>query len=79
MQTKQAVTCKYPGCENEPRAADDGAGAKPKYCGRPDPLTGKPHTALTAFRRRQELTRQSGDGRGGGPGTAGHHGHRAGR
>ena len=60
MQTEQAVTCKYPGCENEPRAADDGAGAKPKYCGRPDPLTGKPHTALTAFRRRQELTRQGG-------------------
>ena len=60
MQTEQAVTCKYPGCENEPRAADDGAGAKPKYCGRPDPLTGKPHTALTAFRRRQELTRPGG-------------------
>jgi colicin import membrane protein len=60
MQTEQAVTCKYPGCENEPRAADDGAGAKPKYCGQPDPLTGKPHTALTAFRRRQELTRQGG-------------------
>ena len=60
MQTEQAVTCKYPGCENEPRAADDGAGAKPKYCGRPDPTTGKPHTALTAFRRRQELTRPGG-------------------
>ena len=53
------VTCAYPGCENEPRTAEDGAGAKPKYCGQPDPLTGKPHTALTAFRRRQEL-RQDG-------------------
>src|SRR5580692_5065908 len=53
------VRCAYPGCENEPRAAEDGAGAKPKYCGQPDVLTGKPHTALTAFRRRQEL-RQDG-------------------
>src|SRR5439155_12500457 len=53
------VRCAYPGCENEPRAAEDGAGAKPKYCGQPDPLTGKPHGALTAFRRRQEL-RQDG-------------------
>jgi hypothetical protein len=25
-----AVRCAYPGCENEPRAAEDGAGAKPK-------------------------------------------------
>src|SRR5690242_8929572 len=54
-----AVRCAYPGCENEPRAAEDGAGAKPKYCGQPDPLTGKPHAAGTAFRRRQEL-RQDG-------------------
>src|SRR5690349_10187822 len=53
------VRCAYPGCENEPRAAEDGAGAKPKYCGQPDVLTGKPHGALTAFRRRQEL-RQDG-------------------
>ena len=55
-----AVRCAYPGCENEPRAAEDGAGAKPKYCERPDALTGKPHSALTAFRRRQELARQGG-------------------
>ena len=55
-----AVRCAYPGCENEPRAAEDGAGAKPKYCGQPDVLTGKPHGALTAFRRRQELARQAG-------------------
>ena len=48
------VRCAYPGCENEPRAAEDVVGAKPKYCGQPDPLTGKPHGALTAFRRRQE-------------------------
>jgi hypothetical protein len=54
-----AVRCAYPGCENEPRAAEDVVGAKPKYCGQPDPLTGKPHGALTAFRRRQEL-RQDG-------------------
>src|SRR5215469_17344740 len=53
-----AVTCAYPGCGNEPRPAEEGAGARPKYCGQPDPLTGKPHTALTAFRRRQELARQ---------------------
>ena len=43
-----AVRCAYPGCENEPRAAEDVVGAKPKYCGQPDPLTGKPHGALTA-------------------------------
>ena len=54
-----AVRCAYPGCENEPRAAEDSVGAKPKYCGQPDPVTGKPHSALTAFRRRQEL-RQDG-------------------
>jgi colicin import membrane protein len=53
------ATCKYPGCENEPRAAEDGAGAKPKYCGQPDPLTGKPHGPGTAYRRRLEL-RQDG-------------------
>src|SRR5205814_280790 len=55
-----AVRCAYPGCENEPRVAEDGAGAKPKYCGQPDPLTGKPHTALIAFRRRQELRQDGG-------------------
>ena len=55
----EVTTCAYPGCKNEPRAAEDGAGAKPKYCGQPDPLTGKPHEPGTAFRRRQEL-RQAG-------------------
>src|SRR5438552_12175649 len=56
-----ATVCAYPGCEREPRPGEDGAGARPKYCGQPDPVSGKPHTALTAFRRRQELARQ-GDG-----------------
>src|SRR5689334_2545809 len=55
-----AVRCAYPGCENEPRADEHAVGAKPKYCGQPDPVTGKPHSALTAFRRRQELARQDG-------------------
>src|SRR6516225_172813 len=50
-----AVRCAYPGCENEPRADEYAVGAKPKYCGQPDPVTRKPHSALTAFRRRQEL------------------------
>ena len=54
------VRCAYPGCENEPRADEYGVGAKPKYCGQPDPVSGKPHGALTAFRRRQELARQAG-------------------
>ena len=57
-----AVRCAYPGCENEPRAAEDTAGAKPKYCEQPDPVTGKPHSALTAFRRRQELRQAAGAG-----------------
>src|SRR6266480_3704910 len=55
-----AALCAYPGCEREPRAGEAGAGAKPKYCGLPDPVSGKPHTALTAFRRRQELALQGG-------------------
>jgi colicin import membrane protein len=54
------LTCAYPSCDREPRAGEDRAGAKPKYCGEPDPLTGKPHTALTAFRRRQEQARLAG-------------------
>lgn len=52
-----AVTCGYPDCANQPRPARDGAGARPKYCGLPDPVTGRPHSALTAFRRRQEAER----------------------
>jgi len=54
------TTCAYPLCDRQPRPAEDRAGAKPKYCGEADRLTGKPHTALTAFRRRQELGRQAG-------------------
>jgi hypothetical protein len=53
-----AIACAYPGCDREPRQPDDGAGARPKYCELPDAGTGKPHTALIAFRRRQELARQ---------------------
>src|SRR5580658_1109032 len=58
--TTLTSTCAYPSCDREPRATEDRAGAKPKYCGEPDPVTGKPHTALTAFRRRQELARHPG-------------------
>jgi hypothetical protein len=46
-------TCMYPGCENEPQPGEEGAEAK--YCGLPDPVSGKPHTALTSFRRRREV------------------------
>jgi hypothetical protein len=53
MTTKEAPTCAYPGCTNEP---SPGA----KYCGLPDPVSGQPHTALTSFRRRQELAAQGG-------------------
>ena len=56
--TPGAATCRYPGCTNEPRSAEEGAGAK--YCGLPDPVRGQPHTALTSFRRRQELATQVG-------------------
>src|ERR1019366_2137255 len=58
--TQEALICAYPGCENKPRPGEVGAGTKPKYCSLPDPVSGKPHTALTAFRRRQELARQGG-------------------
>ena len=47
--------CAYPGCENEPPPGEAGATAEPGYCGLPDPVTGDPHTALTAFRQRQVL------------------------
>ncbi len=47
---KEVLRCAYPGCENEPRP---GAGAAEQgYCGLPDPVTGEPHLALTAFRWR---------------------------
>jgi hypothetical protein len=57
---QEVPRCAYPGCENEPRPGEAGAAAEPKYCGLPDPVTGEPHTALTAFRRRQLLARQGG-------------------
>ena len=57
---QQVLRCAYPGCENEPRPGEAGAVAEPGYCGLPDPVTGDPHTALTAFRRRQILARQGG-------------------
>ena len=48
METEQAVTCKYPGCEQPPAPAD-GPGRPPAYCTNPD------HTALKAWRERQRL------------------------
>jgi hypothetical protein len=56
---REVLRCAYPGCENEPPSGEAEA-AEPGYCGRPDPVTGEPHTALTAFRRRQVLARQGG-------------------
>lgn len=57
---QEASTCAYPGCDNQARPGEAGAGAEPQYCGLPDPVSGKPHTALAAFRRRQELALQGG-------------------
>ena len=57
-------TCRYPGCAHPARArAGDGPGAPPRYCGRTvaedrgeHGTAEVTHTALTAFRRRQELS-----------------------
>ena len=49
-----------PGCENEPRPSPCRAFGGAGYCGLPDPVTGEPHTALTAFRQRQVLAGQGG-------------------
>ena len=54
---QMTLRCGYPDCVNEPRPEQEGS-AQPGYCGRPDPVTGEPHTALTAFRRRQTLVEQ---------------------
>ena len=48
---EEVLRCAYPGCENEPRPGEAGA-AEQGYCGLPDPVTGEPHLALTAFRWR---------------------------
>ena len=58
MTGQEFSRCAYPGCENELRPGE--AAAEPGYCGLPDPVTGEPHTALTAFRRRQVLAGQGG-------------------
>ncbi len=58
------ATCRYPGCGNPARTrAGDGPGAPPRYCGQAvaedrgeHGTAGVTHTALTAFRRRQELS-----------------------
>ena len=58
-----AGACRYPGCGHPARArAGDGPGAPPRYCGRTvaedrgeHGTAEVTHTALTAFRRRQEL------------------------
>ncbi len=42
------------------RPGEARATAEPGYCGLPDPVTGEPHTALTAFRQRQVLAGQGG-------------------
>ena len=65
---QQVARCAYPGCENEPRPGS----AEPGYCGLPDPVTGEPHTALTAFRQRQcRPGRAPAGGRAGGAGPPG--------
>ena len=56
---QMTLRCGYPDCVNEPRSEQERS-AQPGYCGRPDPVTGEPHTALTAFRRRQTLAEQGG-------------------
>ena len=64
---RETGACRYPGCPNPAR--DPGApGRKPGYCGQemPEDRDGTAvlvrHTALTAFRRRQQLAGQPDDG-----------------
>ncbi|HEU5391236.1 MAG TPA: hypothetical protein VFV73_35570 [Streptosporangiaceae bacterium] len=60
--------CRYPGCP-DPARASDAPGRPPGYCGQdvPEDRDGTAvlvrHTAMTAFRRRQLLSGQPGDGR----------------
>jgi hypothetical protein len=58
---QQVPGCAYPGCENEIQPVQEGLTAEPAYCGLPDPVTGQPHTALTAFRQRQVLAGPTGE------------------
>jgi hypothetical protein len=60
MTGQEFSRCAYPGCENERPPGEAEAAAEPGYCGLPDPATGEPHMALTAFRRRQVLAGQGG-------------------
>ncbi len=64
---RESGACRYPGCPNPAR--DPGApGRRPGYCGQEMPedrdgaLVLVRHTALTAFRRRQQLAGQPDDG-----------------
>ncbi len=45
---EEVLRCACPGCENEPQPGE--AAAQQGYFGLPDPVTGEPHLALTAFR-----------------------------
>ena len=64
-------TCRYPGCGGPARARDhDAPGRRPGYCGREVPedrgdgtMVPVRHTALAAFRRRQQLAGQPGQDR----------------
>jgi hypothetical protein len=65
---REPGTCRYPGC-GSPARASDAPGRPPGYCGRevPENRDGSAvlvrHTALAAFRRRQQLAGQPDDGR----------------
>ena len=48
---KEVLRCAFPGGENVPQHGEPGA-AEQGCCGPPDPVTGEPHLALTAFRWR---------------------------
>ena len=61
---QQVPRCAYPDCKNEPQPGQPGSAVEPGYCGLPDPVTGEPHTALTAFRQRQVSAGQGGQAAG---------------
>jgi colicin import membrane protein len=64
---REAGACRYPGCPN-PARDRDAPGRRPGYCDQEMPedrdgaLVLVRHTALTAFRRRQQLAGQPDDG-----------------